>query len=146
MSALILKIHIHGRACHNPLNVKSLPCLVSASLLQWITGGWTPDTSPSCSGCCHPPAPSHSPDSSQRARTWLPSPPATSLKPQPFLQMVFLFLLFFFLNFNFNKAKLIVCEMKKWILQQSYPSDNSSQFAKEFPLASAMEQGLYFFF
>lgn len=57
-----------------------------------------------------------------------------------------LFVIFFFLNFNFNKAKLIVCEMKKWILQQSYPSDNSSQFAKEFPLASAMEQGLYFFF
>lgn len=52
----------------------------------------------------------------------------------------------FFFNFNFNKAKLIVCEMKEWILQQSYPSDNSWQFATEFPLASAMEQGLHFFF
>lgn len=35
--------------------------------------------------------------------------------------------------------------MKEQILQQSYPSDNSSQFAMEFPLASATEQGLYFF-
>lgn len=52
----------------------------------------------------------------------------------------------YFFNFSFNKAKLIVCEMKNGILQQSYPSDNSSQFAMEFPLASATEQGLYFFF
>lgn len=55
------------------------------------------------------------------------------------------FFLPFFINFNFNKAKLIVCKMKKQILQQSYPSDNSSQFATEFPLASATEWGLYFF-
>lgn len=36
--------------------------------------------------------------------------------------------------------------MKKWILQQSDPSDNSSQSATEVPLAPATEQGLYFFF
>lgn len=99
----------------------------------------------------HPPAvaavtlqlPATSPDSSKRARAWLPSPPATSSKPQPFVQIIFFR---YFFNFNFNKAKLIVCEMKKWILQQSYSFDNSSQFAAEFPLASATEQGLYFFF
>lgn len=36
--------------------------------------------------------------------------------------------------------------MKKQILQQSYPSDNSSQFETEVPLPSAAEWGLYFFF
>lgn len=96
---------------------------------------------------------------------WLLSP--SSSQPRPWLQQKgkdlaalptghlpqttafrsddFFFSVFFF-NFNFNKAKLIVCEMKEWILQQSYPSDNSWQFATEFPLASAMEQGLHFFF
>lgn len=35
--------------------------------------------------------------------------------------------------------------MKKWILQQSDPSDNSPQSATEVPLAPATEQGLCFF-
>lgn len=71
-------------------------------------------------------------------------PPHWTPPPNHSLWFRWFFSLFF--NFNFNKAKLIVCEMKKWILKQSYPSDNSSQFATEFPLASATEQGLYFFF
>lgn len=42
-----------------------------------------------------PPAPSHVPDSNQRARGWLPSPPATSSKPRLLVQSMSLFYFIF---------------------------------------------------
>lgn len=103
---------------------------------------------PPTGGCCGPPAPSRVPDSNERARGWLPSPPATSSKLQLLVESISFFggFFFFLILINFNKAKLIVRKMKKQILQQSYPSDNSSQFATKFLLTLAMERGLYFFF